>query len=231
MRTRQAIRTKPKHRTWESGVRMEIEKSYFTLPEILERWSMSEADLVYLAENDQLRLSIRVFGWIWSSATTRSRPRASDSRFPWSRAYFNGLLDLHAHDVFQLFRWRGEAQQLSHAAADYALLLGMPSRSPCALRDLLLRREERDRFEAETGSRRRGCRPTRAAFHASADYQEVRCNGALPAGPIQAEVVRALHEAALKASRGRAARRSSPPPARKASRCPMSSSRRRTGAC
>ena len=39
---------------------MEIEKSYFTLPEILERWSMSEADLVYLAENDQLRLSIRV---------------------------------------------------------------------------------------------------------------------------------------------------------------------------
>lgn len=40
---------------------MEIEKSYFTLPEILERWSMSEADLVYLAENDQLRLSIRVF--------------------------------------------------------------------------------------------------------------------------------------------------------------------------
>ena len=40
---------------------MEIEKSYFTLPEILERWSMSGADFVYLAENDQLRLSIRVF--------------------------------------------------------------------------------------------------------------------------------------------------------------------------
>ena len=41
---------------------MEIEKAYFTLPEILDRWSISEADLIYLAENDKLRLSVRVFG-------------------------------------------------------------------------------------------------------------------------------------------------------------------------
>ena len=39
---------------------MEIEKAYFTLPEILDRWSISEADLIYLAENDKLRLSVRV---------------------------------------------------------------------------------------------------------------------------------------------------------------------------
>ena len=39
---------------------MEIEKAYFTLPEVLARWSMPEVDLVYLAENDQLRLSVRI---------------------------------------------------------------------------------------------------------------------------------------------------------------------------
>ena len=39
---------------------MEIEKAYFTLPEILDRWSISE-DLLYLAENDKLRLSVRIF--------------------------------------------------------------------------------------------------------------------------------------------------------------------------
>ncbi|MDP3958522.1 MAG: hypothetical protein Q8Q26_00280 [Pseudorhodobacter sp.] len=41
---------------------MEIEKAYFTLAEILDRWPISEADLIYLAENDKLRLSVRVFG-------------------------------------------------------------------------------------------------------------------------------------------------------------------------
>lgn len=39
---------------------MEIEKAYFTLPEVLALWSMPEVDLVYLAENDQLRLSVRI---------------------------------------------------------------------------------------------------------------------------------------------------------------------------
>ena len=41
---------------------MHIEKLYFTLPEILKRWSITEDDLIYLAENDRLRLSVRVFG-------------------------------------------------------------------------------------------------------------------------------------------------------------------------
>ena len=40
---------------------MEIEKDYFPLAEIVKRWSIPEEDLVYLAENNQLRLSIRVF--------------------------------------------------------------------------------------------------------------------------------------------------------------------------
>ena len=41
---------------------MKIDKAYFKLVEVEERWGMPESDLVYLAENDQLRLSVRVFG-------------------------------------------------------------------------------------------------------------------------------------------------------------------------
>ena len=40
---------------------MRIEKEYYSLPEILRRWSIEEDDLIYLAENNHVRLSIRVF--------------------------------------------------------------------------------------------------------------------------------------------------------------------------
>lgn len=40
---------------------MEIPKEYFTLEEVLRRWKIPETDLRYLAETDQLRLSVVVF--------------------------------------------------------------------------------------------------------------------------------------------------------------------------
>ena len=74
---RQAARTKAKQIALESGARMEIEKAYFTLPEVLARWSMPEVDLVYLAENDQLRLSVRMTGLasVEGPHTARPQPR------------------------------------------------------------------------------------------------------------------------------------------------------------
>lgn len=62
--------------------------------------------------------------------------------------------------------------------------------------DLLVRREERDRFEAEANFSRIGSDRS-ARFLASSDYQYVRLEGReFSLGPIQAQVVRALHEAA-----------------------------------
>lgn len=117
---------------------------------------------------------------------------------PFERGPFNGLLDLHAHDVFQLFR-HGEVKlsRFRSHKADYACLTGERELITVRQRDLFLRRDERDRFEAETGfaGAAAGLRP--GAFHASADYQDVRCNGQhFRLGAIQAQVVRALHEAA-----------------------------------
>ena len=63
--------------------------------------------------------------------------------------------------------------------------------------DLLLRREERDRFEAETGFVSAETGAKLRAFCASPNYTEVRCGGYhFRFGPIQSQVVRALHEAA-----------------------------------
>ena len=83
---------------------MEIEKAYFTLPEILDRWSISEADLIYLAENDKLRLSVRVFGVPLELGDYEETGNGERFRVPWEQSRFSGLLDLHAQDVFQLFR-------------------------------------------------------------------------------------------------------------------------------
>ena len=178
---------------------MHIEKSYFTLPEVLDRWQITEADLIYLAENDRLRLSVRVFGVPMEFGDIEETPHGETFRIPWEQTRYSGLLDLHACDVFQLFRC-GELHLSAFRAvsADYATTSDDAQPVFVLIGDLLLKREERDRFEIATGflaGDHAGEAPT---FIHSADYQEVRCDGDnFKLGPIQAEVVRALHAAAL----------------------------------
>ena len=177
---------------------MEIEKAYFTLPEILDRWSISEADLIYLAENDKLRLSVRVFGVPLELGDYEETHEGEHFRVPTEQSYYSGLLELHARDVFQLFR----AAELTVSdfrtpASDYASIWGDRDGVPLSVEDLLLRREERDRFEAETGFSGAETGPQLPVFSATAGFHEVRCGGhQFRLGPIQAQVVRALHEAA-----------------------------------
>ena len=178
---------------------MHIEKQYFTLPEVLDRWQISEADLIYLAENDQLRLSVRVFGAPIEFGDVEETPEGERFRVPWEQTRYNGLLDLHARDVFQLFRC-GELHVSAFRTrrADYATTFDDAKSVLIMIGDLLLTREERDRFEIETGFSSGGKPMEEATFIHSADYFEVRCNGCrFKLGPIQAEVVRALHAAAL----------------------------------
>ncbi|MEM6676283.1 MAG: hypothetical protein AAF675_00265 [Pseudomonadota bacterium] len=177
---------------------MHIDKLYFTLPEVLERWRISETDLVYLAENDKLRLSVRVFGEPVEFGDYEEGQDGERFRVPWEQKPFSGLLDLYASDVFQLFRC-GElhVSEFRTPRADYASLYGEAKPVFVMIGDLLLRREERDRFELQSGFSSGGSAMEESTFIASADYQEVRCNGyRFRLGPIQAQVVRALHEAA-----------------------------------
>ncbi len=176
---------------------MRIDKSYFTLPEILERWQITETDLIYLAENDKLRLSVRVFGVPMEFGDIEDDARGEPFRVPWEQSYFSGLLDLHARDVFQLFRC-GQIHLESFRApnAGYAQTWGDAQPILVMIGDLLLRRDERDRFEIETRFASGGQPLEEPTFIHSADYLEVWCKGCrFKLGPIQAEVVRALHTA------------------------------------
>jgi hypothetical protein len=177
---------------------MEIEKAYFTLAEVLDRWSLPEADVAYLAENDQLRLSIRILNLPIEFGDFEETDDGRCYSIPSERSSFNGLLDLHVQDVFQLFRI-GEVSvtRFRTTKADYACFFG--SRESLTIRkpDLVLSREERDRFEAKSGFRGAAGVKQANAFHASTDYHHVRCNGhEFQLGPIQAQVVRILHAAA-----------------------------------
>lgn len=178
---------------------MRIEKQYFTLPEILERWSISEADLVYLAENDALRLSVRVFRLPIELGDYDETADGQRHRIPYEFRQHSGLLDLHTHDVFELYR-NGvvHLRNFRTQDADYATL--RPDLQPITVRvgDLLVRRDERDRVEAEPGFADGNGAFTEHGFAVLNDYQEVRCNGhVFRLGPIQAQVIRALHAATL----------------------------------
>ena len=176
---------------------MEIEKSYFALSEILVRWSIPEDDLVYLAENDELRLSIRVFGLPLEFGDYDEGEDGRPFRVPTDQRLFSGVVDLHACDVFHLFR-SGEAHLDEFRAphAEYATLWGSVDPLYVVIGDLLMRRDERDRYEIKSGFTSGGQFEDRT-FIASRDYSEVRCNGQrFQLGPIQAAVVKALHRSA-----------------------------------
>lgn len=81
-----------------------IDKAYFTLEELAERWRLPLRDLVYLAENGLLRLSVRLFG-IWLEFGAYEE--CADGQ--WSSVAldiqrFTGFQDLREYDAYLLFR-------------------------------------------------------------------------------------------------------------------------------
>ena len=173
---------------------MKIDKTYFTVTEIRERWHLSEADVAYLAENGDLRLSVRVFEVPVEIGEISESPDGNWCKVPHARMRYSGLLDLHAADAFQAF----EANQVTLKSfvppeGGYASVIedhpGVLVRS-CRF---LIRREERDRLEERTGFAER-----HAGLVVSHRYREVQLNGEIfHFGPIQAEVIRVLHGAYL----------------------------------
>lgn len=180
---------------------MEIPKEYFTLGEVLARWQIPEADLRYLAETDELRLSFVVFNRYLELGCHEEIDKGRFARLPWHYGRFQGLLDLHPEDVHALFRygaWR--VSQFRHADADYGCLLEDEDFIELRVADLQVRRAERDRLEHELGlTPIHRARPERVVgFQATRDYRAVViANRAFKLGPIQARIVKLLHHAAL----------------------------------
>jgi hypothetical protein len=131
---------------------MHIDKSYFTLPEILERWQITEPTCLPGRERQAPAVGARVRRADRVRRLRGGRQDGEPFRVPWEQKPFSGLLDLHACDVFQLFRC-GEVHlsEFRTPKADYASPGAMRKPVLVMIGDLLLRRDERDRFEIETG--------------------------------------------------------------------------------
>ena len=177
---------------------MRIDKSYFTLAEVLERWRMPLVDLAYLAENAKLRLSVRAFGVPIEFGDFEETPDGERFRVPSRIVRYNGLLDLHPCDAFLTFRdHEVVVSEFKVAGSDYARVAGDSDPVHFLVTDLLMRRDERDRFEAVTGFQAKAGSDAAGGLSASQDYRRVCLRGEVYYfGPIQAEVIRALHGAA-----------------------------------
>jgi hypothetical protein len=172
------------------------EKAYFGLEEIQTRLGLKRRDLTYLLENGLLKASVRV----WDAVIEEGEyDRAADGqtfRLPTDQRRFSGLLDLRPKDTYRLFRDQTALINAFDAPEGaYLVLLRPEAGIEVRLDDLVVRRDERDRFE-------RMQRPSPAklnghAFKVIGDYKEVIVAGrSFHFGACQAEVVRLLHEAA-----------------------------------
>lgn len=177
---------------------MRIEKQYYSLGEILKRWSIDEEDLIYLAENNQVRLSIRVFNQFLEFGDYDADIDGARFRVPYEERVFSGLLDLHDCDVFQLFRC-GEAhlKEFRYDRCGYAAFPETHTPQYVVIGDLLMRRHERDHYEIQSGFPNGDRQTPEQKFMYDTGYREVRNRGfRFQLGAIQAEVVRVLHAAA-----------------------------------
>lgn len=176
-----------------------IDKEYFTLEEIEERWRMPHRDLAYLAENGLLRLSIRLFGASLEFGCYEEMGNGEMGSMALEHICFTGFRDLGEQDLFRLFR-DGMVEVLHFAtpANHYCRMADPGERVSVRLVDVVIRREERDRVEAMHGLVRGERRSGQPVFHQTDDYTEIRLGElAFSLGPVQARIVRVLHQAAL----------------------------------
>src|SRR6266540_2124068 len=172
------------------------DKAYFRLDEIQARLRLSRGDVIYLVENGLLKASVRV----WNAVIEEGEyDRAADGqtfRLPTDQRRFSGLLDLRPKDTYRLFRDQTALINAFDAPeGEYLVVLRPEDGIEVRLDDLIIRREERDRFERE----QRTALPKQNghAFKILGDYKEVIVAGrSFHLGACQAEVVRLLHEAA-----------------------------------
>lgn len=174
-----------------------IDKDYFALEEMEERWGIPRRDLVYLAENGLLKVSVRLYGVRLEVGSYEQTADGEWFSIPGEQIWFQGLQDLRPQDVYRLFHEGVVRVQHFDARADqYCHVLKPEDGIVIKKEELVLRRDERDRVEAKHGL----CgtlRATDAAFGQSNDFSEVMlADRTYTFGPIQAQVVRILHDAA-----------------------------------
>jgi|688.fasta_scaffold487999_2 hypothetical protein len=180
-----------------------IQKQYFRLDEVAHVLGLSGSDIIYLAENGHMRLSIRVFGLVVEVGDTEEIGPGDWQAWPHGEELRAGLLDLWERDAHQALK-AGTAEVRSfHAPSNRYCCLPSGSASVLVTReDLLVRGEERQRLESllqqQAPAPAFQNQQTILGFEHSPDYRMVRWGGeAFSLGRYQSHVVRLLHHAAL----------------------------------
>jgi hypothetical protein len=154
-------------------------------------------DLAYLAENGDLRVSVRVYTVRLEEGIYEFDARdGHPHRIPFDQSWFSGLQDLTACDAHKIFLY-GEARVAHfHAPGDAYVEIIEPSDAVVVLlRQLVIRREECDRVEAEHG-RAGNSVADGIAFQHDEDFRNLRLGQLrVTLGRLQGAVVKHLYEA------------------------------------
>jgi len=174
-----------------------IDKAYFTLEEIEERWSLPRRDIAYLAENGLLRLSVRAFCVRIEHAYMEQTLEGEWCDVPYNHTNHSGLLDLLESDAFELFRDGCTTVTCFYHPGEIIRLIGHTPILEVSISDIVVRREERDRVEAEHRLvPSKATDPVSLGILIAADGRSVQIGDeVIPLGPVQAEVVRRLRAA------------------------------------
>ena len=177
-----------------------IDKAYFTLEEIEERWQLPHRDVVYLAENGLLKLSVRLFDVRMECGEFEDLGNGDWNRIPTDQRWFSGLQHLREHDAFRLFR-DGEVAIDQFAVPEehhYCHLREPTDTLTIRVCDVVVQRQERDRVEHQQGLAGATRPAVTSIFRQVSDYAEVHVAGRVfNLGHVQSRVVKQLHRAAL----------------------------------
>ena len=192
-------------------------RSYFHLTELAKRWDASMSDVACYVIDGLLEVSIMTIGVVVETGTFEADDHGL-LRLPEGNAVLNGPQSVVASDLWPVFRHgSGHVARFKPATANgYIELASNQGTMRITLDDLLVTRAERDRFEGACGIG--PGEPVAIASHTAIpsvtehpaiasqfvhrdDFSEVVFSGELfRLGPLQASVVRQLHEASLTAN-------------------------------
>ena len=168
-----------------------IDKEYFTLEEVLEETALPLRDLIYLAENGHVALSVLVYDLYLGRAFEETEQPVEP---------LTGLVDLTMRDAHRVLKHGSVAPDLVVVPPDEPTEI-MTGTSPLrvATGDLQVRKSERQKLLAL--SKRQLARARAAPFVHSADYRLVQLDGeTFNLGEFQARIVQKLHQARLAGS-------------------------------
>jgi hypothetical protein len=187
-------------------------RSYFHLPELARRWDASMSDIACYTIDGLLEISVMTIGLVAETGTFEVDGQGL-FRLPEGERVLNGPQPVVASDLWPVFRHgSGQIGRFKPQIVNgYTEIASHQGPILVTLEDLLVTAPERDRFEQAYGlgpgksqsptspevTEAAGAHPaTGTQFVHRDDYSEVVFSGELfRLGPLQAAVVRRLHEA------------------------------------